>query len=122
MTTATKVAKPDRPWVCYSNFLTCSPDGEEHLLRYKSAGFVGDVRGLEGHAFFSCTECRPATYFFAVFSKSPDPHATCYPISEIAFKQWSLDPTATTKTTPEMLWLLRDPAGRSLNPNWKGPR
>jgi hypothetical protein len=105
--------------MCYSNFLTCAPVNGEHLLRYHKAGFRADVRGLSGHAFFSCDSCQPETYMFVVFSTSPDPHATCYPISRECYKQWVNDPTATTASTPEMLHRLQDPDGNSLNPTWR---
>jgi hypothetical protein len=108
-------------WTCYSNFITCRPDagGNEHLLKYGRSGFHADMRGLSGHAFFECKQCQPATFFFAVFHTAPDPYVVCYAIGEESFRLWDRDQSATTKTTPEMLHLLRDPEGRSINPNWR---
>lgn len=111
-----------RPWTCYSNFLTCDPGGKEHLIRFKSERFSADMRRVSGHAFIMCDQCKPATYFFVVYATTPDPHATCHPISRESYLQWYNEGGAESKSTPEMLYLLRDPAGQSLNPTWRPPR
>lgn len=111
-------------WHCYSNFLTCRPDAAqgEHLLKYHETGYRADLRRLEGHAFFECRQCSPTTYIFAVFVNRPSPMATCYQISKESFDQWDKDPNGDTFSTPEMLYRLTDPQGRSLNPTWRPPR
>lgn len=103
-------------WTCQSNFILCPDD---HLYTYHEQGMLRDMRRLEGHDFFKCTMCKPASHFFVVFSTSPDPHATCYLISPDCWKEWATDPSATTLSTPEMLHRLRDPAGRSYNPYFR---
>ncbi len=104
-------------WHCESNFLTCPND---HLLKFYETGYRADLRRVEGHAFFECKQCRPEpSYFFAVFVSRPSPMATCYEISKDSYVQWEKDAAATTLPTPEMLYQLRDPKGRSYNPHFK---
>lgn len=106
------------PWVCDPNFILCS---EEHLLTLYKTGYRADLRRLNGHAFFECRECEPPTYFFARFSAAPDPMVMCYAISRESYLEWDRgdDPTPPT---PELLYRLRDPHGRSHNPYWRPPR
>lgn len=106
-------------WTCYSNFITCPPDRGEHLLRVKKTDYELDLRRVAGHAFLVCHECNPPCFFFAVLTSTPDSYATCYLISKESYRQWARDPSNETKSTPEMLYLLRDPQGNSLNPNWR---
>jgi hypothetical protein len=110
-------------WYCDPNFLTCCPDGTEgeHLLRYMKANYRVDMRRLSGHAFFECRQCQPATYFFAVFTRDPSPAVTCYAISKEDFDFWDRDPSATTLSTAEMLYRLKDPDSRSYNPYYRPP-
>lgn len=105
-------------WHTYPNFLVCQ---NEHLLKFYETGYRADMRRLSGHGFFECRQCQPSTYFLAVFSTSPDPHTTCYALSRESFEQWDKNPEPTPPT-PELLYLIRDPAGRSYNPYWNGPR
>lgn len=113
------------PWVRNPNFLTCQ---HGHLLKFNdmregnAKGWRGDLRRLSGHAFFECKTCRPPTFFFAVFVTEPDPHVMCYALDEGAYREWDSDPSSVTLSTPEMLYQLRDPDGRSYNPNWRAPR
>jgi len=105
-------------WSCYPNYLVCQND---HLLKYYETGYQADLRRMSGHSFFECRQCQPSTYFFAVFSTSPDPHVTCYALSRESFEHWNKT-DEPTPPTPEMLYRIRDPQGRSYNPYWKGPR
>lgn len=106
-----------RIWVCDPRFIMCN---DEHLYMFRDKGMDRDHRRLEGHEFFRCRECGPETFFFAVFSTSPDPHTVCYAISEESWKEWmNRDDVFSTR---EMLYLLRDPDGKSLNPNYVPPQ
>jgi hypothetical protein len=112
-------------WHCESNFLTCNPygaDGKEHLLKFYETGYRADLRRISGHAFLECRQCQPPTYMFVVFSTTPSSMATCYAISRESYDEWQRDKSETTYTTQEMLYRLRDPDGRSLNPYWREPR
>jgi hypothetical protein len=114
MTAATRGEVP--PWTCDPRFILC-PD--EHLYMFRKTGMVRDMRRMAGHDFFRCEDCKPASHFFVVFSTSPDPHATCYLISEACWRQWINDPNVETRSTQEMLYLIRDPKGRNYNPNYR---
>lgn len=108
-------------WVCESNYLTCNPHAEagEHLLRFHQTGYRADLRRVSGHAFLECKQCDPASFFFAVFTTTPSPMVTCYAISKESYEEYEKDPSATTLSTPEMLYRLRDPDGRSYNPYYR---
>lgn len=111
-------------WTCYSNFVTCCPDeyGKEHLLKLYESGYRGDMRRLSGHGFLECRQCQPSSYFLAVYSTTPTPIVTCYAICKEDYDTWVNDPSAETLPTPEMLYRLRDPDGRSYNPYWRPPK
>lgn len=101
-------------WVCDPRFLLCP---EEHLYTFHDKGMHRDMRRMEGHDFFRCEICKPASHFFVVFSKSPDPTAYCYLISEDCWREWM--ERDDEYSTTEMLHLIRDPLGRSYNPNFR---
>lgn len=104
-------------WTCDPRAVFCV---NEHLYTFREAGMDRDHRRLSGHEFFRCRECDKPTYFFAVFSTSPDPHVTCYLISEDCWKEWmNSDESCSTQ---EMLYRIRDPFGRSYNPTFRPPR
>lgn len=102
-------------WHAYPNFVVCVND---HLLAFRKADYRADMRRMSGHAFLKCEQCAPATYFFAVFSTTPDLHVTCYAISKESYDEWTRS-EEPTPPTPEILYRLRDPEGRSLNPLWR---
>lgn len=104
-------------WTCASNVIMC-PAGHVYWHK-KEGGMQRDHRRLTGHDFFRCEKCKPASHFFVVFHTTPDPHATAYLISEECYREWAHDPNPQSLSTPEMLHLLRDPAGRSYNPTWR---
>ncbi len=106
-------------WHCDPNMIVCR-DGHP-LLLYKS-GYRGDDRGLVGHAFRRCMTCRPTTPFFALFIVHPSPLVVCYLLSEDSYEEWRTRGGDETPATQELLYLLRDPDGRSYNPNWRPPQ
>jgi len=112
---------PVRPtWSCYTGFIVCS---NAHLLRLLRTGYKGDIRDVAGHAFLECQQCDPSTFFLAVLSTSPDPHVTCYALSRDCYREWDRrPPEQRTPNTPELLYLVRDPEGRSHNPSWRPPK
>lgn len=117
---AARVSLAAPPWHCDPNFIVCRDD---HLLTLYKTGYRGDLRRLSGHAFFECRECSPApTYFLAVFAKVDGmASVTCYEIARDSYLEW--DKTEEpTPPTPELLYRLFDPAGRSLNPYWRPAR
>lgn len=115
---AERVPLGQTPWHCDPNAIVCQSD---HLLAFYKAGYRADLRRLGGHAFMQCRECEPATYFLALFVREPSPMVICYAISRESYDEW--DKTAeSTPPTPELLYRLRDPAGRSHNPYYRGPR
>lgn len=108
-----------QPWVCEPNFIVCSDD---HLLALYKAEYRGDFRRLSGHTFLECRDCKPSTYFLAVFAKIDGlATVTCYDLNQPSFIEWDRgnDPTPST---PELLYRLRDREGRSHNPYWRPPR
>lgn len=111
---------PDRPaygtviWMCDPRFLFCPDD---HLYAFHQTGMHRDARRIEGHDFFRCDICKPASHFFVIFRKLPDPTATCYLISEACWKEWMASDEQFSSL--EMLYLIRDPAGRSYNPSFR---
>lgn len=115
------IAKPvERPpvgtviWSCHPRFLLC-PDDHLYLLR---GDMQRDHRLLNGHDFFRCNTCKPASHFFVVFSTQPDLNASCFLISEACYKEWINAPDQALLPTREMLSLIRDPLDRSYNPNY----
>jgi hypothetical protein len=110
-------------WVCDPNFITCNPHGEgrEHLLAFYEAGYRADLRRLNGHAFLECRQCKPPSFMFAVFTAVPSPMVTLYAIDQASYDEW-IRTGEGTPSTPEMLYRLRDPQGRSYNPYWRPPR
>lgn len=109
----------DIHWVCDPRFITCPRD---HLYSFKKQeGFSRDHRRLSGYEFFQCRQCAPATFWFAVFTTQPTPAAFCYEISESCWKEWMDDNAQLVLSTTEMLYLIRDPQGRSYNPTFRPP-
>jgi hypothetical protein len=106
------------PWLCQSNFLTCRAG---HLFRVKDSGFRTDMRAIAGPTFWSCHKCEPPTYFLALYVRHPDPYAVCYRLSELSYKDWVEQPLVDM-TTLELLHVLKDPDGNSLNPDWRPAR
>jgi hypothetical protein len=106
-------------WNRDPRFLTCPAD---HLYRFRDVGMQRDHRRLSGHDFFRCTECKPPSYFFVVFSTTPDPIATCYLINEETWKAFVNDPSPRPLSTLEVLFLIKDPLGRSYHPSYQAPR
>lgn len=104
-------------WQCESNFIVCQHD---HLMRLHETGYRADLRRMQGHAFLMCSDCEPATYFFAHFVTQPYPMATCYAIDKASYLEF--DKGDESPSTPELLYRLRDPRGQSYNPNWRPPR
>ena len=105
-------------WHCDTNYIVCPGD---HLLALYKAGYRADLRRVSGHAFMECRECNPISYFFALFAQQPSPMVICYLLSKDAYDEWSQSPEPTPPT-PELLYRLRDPEGRSYNPMWRPPR
>lgn len=83
-------------------------------------GFRGNANGLTGPGVFECHNCEPSTYFFAHFVTEPNPTVQCYAISRESYKEWDL--VDAFPATQELMYLLRTPEGRSLNPRWRPPR
>lgn len=106
------------PWHCDPNFIVCRDD---HLFTLYKAGYRADLRRLSGHSFFECRECSPSSYFLAVFMSHPSPIVLCYSIDKASFLEWDKT-NEMTPPTPELLYRLRDPAGRSHNPYWRPSR
>lgn len=103
-------------WVCDPNAIVCAFC--DSLLAYYASGFRSNRRDMSGHDWIMCKNCDPATYFLAVASPLPYPMVTCYPISRESYVRWD---TAAGRSppTPELLYYLRDPLGRSWNPYWQ---
>lgn len=107
------------PWVCDPNFILCR---EEHLLTLYKTGYRADLRRISGHAFFECRECAPPSYFLASISKMDGlATVTCYAIDRPSWEEWDKG-SEPTPQTPELLYRLKDPDGRSHNPYWRPPR
>lgn len=102
-------------WSCHHRAIKC-PNG--HLYELKVKGMQRDHQSLQGHEFFRCDRCTPSTYWFVVFSTTPDRHASCYEISLDCWREWQSNPADTTLPTTEMLHMLRSPDGTSYNPQW----
>ncbi len=103
-------------WNCDPRHLLCPAD---HLYQFRAHGMLRDQRRITGHDFFRCEQCKPPSHFFVIFSTTPDPHATAYLISEACWKTFVNEPEPLALSTLETLYLLRDPLGRSYNPNWR---
>lgn len=105
-------------WHCDPNAIVCPND---HLLAFYRTGYRGDLRRVAGHAFFECRECEPFTRFLILFIKDPSPMAVCYLLSKESFDEWNTS-SEQTPPTPELLYRLTDPEGKSYNPHWRPPR
>lgn len=102
-------------WHCEPQAITCV---NEHLLAFYEAGYRADFRNMSGHAFLQCQKCSPATFFLALFMRDPSPLVICYGLSKESYTEWDRR-TEPTPGTGELLYLLRDPEGRSHNPLWR---
>lgn len=104
------------PWMCDPNAIICMHD---HLWAHYKADYRGDFKRLSGHAFLECRLCAPPTQFLAVFAKIDGiASTTCYALDKPSFDFWNTSPDPTP-STPELLYLVRDPHGRSHNPYWR---
>jgi len=122
--------RPDRPrrehihvatviWHCDPNAIVCQQG--DHLMAFYETGYRADWRRISGHAFFQCRKCTPPQYFFACFTQYPHPMVTCYALSRESYEEWDKS-DEPTPPTPELLYRLRDPDGKSYNPWWHPPR
>lgn len=105
-------------WVCEANVLTCQ---HEHALVTHKSKFGLDQRRVDGHLFGYCQHCQPTTFFFGIVTSRPSPMVTCYAIDKAQYDRWQMD-TDDPRSSPEMLYLLRGPDGRSYNPSWRPTR
>ncbi len=116
---STKYGKPmNHVWHCDPNAIVC-PAG--HLWADYRSGYQSRWGQVAGHRFVGCRTCKPPIYFFVLYVSEPSFLAICHAISQEAYSEWN-DRTRTGERTPptlELLHLLRDPDGNSLNPNWK---
>lgn len=103
-------------WHCDPNAIICQHG--DHLLAFYDSGYRADLTRMNGHLFAKCVQCEPPCYFLGVFATLPSPMVTCYRLSEASYREWdrSNDPTPPTS---ELLYRLRDPHGRSYNPNFR---
>jgi hypothetical protein len=116
---AERVQLGQTPWHCDPQGIICEHD---HLFAFYKAGYRADFRRLSGHAFFQCRECDPPTYFAAVWGKLDGiATVTCYAIDRASYEEWDKGDEPSPQT-PELLYRLRDPSGRSHNPSWRPPR
>lgn len=106
-------------WHCDPNAIVC--ERGDHLLAHYEQGYRADMRRMSGHAFLQCLNCKPHQYFFALFAQFPSPMVTCYELSKESYDEWDRTPEETPPT-PELLYRLRDPEGRSYNPFFTPPR
>jgi len=105
-------------WHCDPNAIVCR--NGDHLMAFYEHGYRADLRRMSGHAFLQCLRCDPHEYFFALFSSHPSPMVTCYALSKDSYDEWDRSPEPTPPT-PELLYRLKDPEGRSYNPYYRPP-
>lgn len=113
MIESTHVAE-NTTWTCHHRAIKCRAG---HVYKLKQDGMQRNHMALSGHDFFRCDKCNPSCFWFAVFSTTPDRYATCYQVSEECWREWQTDEPSLPTT--EMLYVIRDPAGRSHNPNFR---
>jgi hypothetical protein len=104
-------------WHCDPNAIICRDD---HLLTLYKTGYRADFRRMNGHAFVECQLCTPRSYFLALFTTQPSPMVTCDAIDHASYIEWDRSGDATPPS-PELLYRLRDPQGRSYNPHYRPP-
>jgi hypothetical protein len=105
-----------RPWDCDALAILCEND---HLLAFYLADWRFDLRRVSGHAFAACHKCKPPTYMLVVFAKVDGlANVTVYPLHEQSYREWSNGDEPTIGTS-ELLYRVKDPEGRSHNPDWR---
>lgn len=105
-------------WVCDPNYVVCAHC--DSLWTHHIQGFRVGLNDIAGAVPFMCDNCKPPTYFMAVFAPLPSPMVTCYPLSRDSYLHWDKHP-GKFPPTAELLYYLRDPQGRSFNPYWRPP-